>query len=516
MDDVSFSPGGEQFAPIGQPEISAGQAREKMGADPAGGQEPLGHLISRALSWSFASQLIVRFLRMASNVVLARLLTPRDFGVFTVGAVAIDVLLTLNDLGTTVGIVRARGDVRRVASTGVTIAFAFSSVLYAVCYVAAPLFARALNAPDATSVLRLMTVAVLLDGICAVHSALLTRALRTDLQSLSQFGGFAIGIAVTIAMARMGFGVWSLAWGRVIATAVTAVATIALAPDHPTPGFETNEARKLLRFGLPLAGVAFVQFGLLNTDYLVVGRVLGPVALGFYVLAFNVSSWPVNLLSVTVRRVTVAGFSRLVDNPQALADGFVKSLGLLMTATIPTCLLLSLLASPLVSFLYGSRWLPSVGALQFLVVFAAVRIGSFFVNDLLIAVGRIRLAVWMQLAWLAPLVPALALGASVGGVTGVGAAHAVVALVIGGPVIVFALRILAVRPRPLLSILRRPALAAFPTTLACLGTASLMTNDLAKLLTSGLVGLIVFILSIVVQGGGRIGLLASPDYRLKP
>jgi PST family polysaccharide transporter len=436
----------------------------------------------------------IRLARMATNVLLARLLAPRVFGVFAVGAIAIDTLLTLNDLGITVGIVRARGNVRVAARTGVTIAFVFSVLLYGVCFLAAPWFASALNAPDATNVLRLMTVAVLLDGICAVPSGLLSRALRTDLLAVAQLSGFVLGTSLTIGMAVAGFGVWSLAWGRVIGTAVTVVAYVALAPYRPRPGFDLEEARKLLRFGLPLAGLALLQFALLNADYLVVGRLMGPLALGFYLLAFNVSSWPESLVSVAVRTVTVAGFSRLVGDSEELASGFVRTFGLLMTAAIPASLLLICLASPLVGFVYGRRWLPSVGALQFLVVFAGMRIAMFFVTDLLTAVGRLKMAVWMQVAWLVPLIPALAIGARLAGLTGVGAAHAVVAIAVGAPAIVYGVHRLGFSPTRMLSALVWPVAAAVPATIACLVSASLVTNDFARIGAGASAGLLAFAL----------------------
>ena len=87
-------------------------------------------------------------------------------------------------------------------------------------------------------------------------------------------------------------------------------------------------------------GSAFLTFAVLNTDYIVVGHVLGPVALGFYYLAFNVSSWPVTTISFTVRRVSLAGFSRLQHDRSEMQGAFLRAPLLLSTVAFPVCALL--------------------------------------------------------------------------------------------------------------------------------------------------------------------------------
>ena len=92
---------------------------------------------------------------------------------------------------------------------------------------------------------------------------------------------------------------------------MNAVALYILAPDRPKPGWDRPVARDLLKFGIPLTGSSFLVFAMLNVDYLVVGRELGTVALGYYALAFNLSSFPWNMLSTAVRPIAVPAFAAL-------------------------------------------------------------------------------------------------------------------------------------------------------------------------------------------------------------
>ena len=154
---------------------------------------------------------------------------------------------------------------------------------------------------------------------------------------------------VAIGMAWAGFGAMSLA----VASDVGAFAggILIMVFSHPPRfGFDPVKARALLKFGLPLAGSSFVVFLVGNVDNVIVGHMLGATALGFYALAWNLSSWPVTMFSLPVRSVAPALFSRLQHDRAAMHTGFLSAVGLLASVTLPVCLLMSGSAVPLVGF----------------------------------------------------------------------------------------------------------------------------------------------------------------------
>ena len=209
----------------------------------------------------------------------------------------------------------------------------------------------------------------------------------------------------------------------------------------PLPsGFDGEAARSLLAFGLPLAGSSILVFLMVNVDYVVVGRLLGSEALGFYLLAFNLCSWPVALISVAVRRVSLAGFSRIADEPWRAGAAFSRAAGLIMAVTLPLCAVLAGYAPAVITFLYGEKWIPSADALRLLCVLGAARVAVELSYDYLVAVGRTTSNFAVQVLWLLLLVPALVVGANRGGILGVAAGHAVIAGLVIGPVYAVALR----------------------------------------------------------------------------
>jgi O-antigen/teichoic acid export membrane protein len=464
-----------------------------MGGEANAALEPsLRRLVAVNLGWGLASQTGARVVSAAIGIVLARILVPADYGVFAVASIVMELLISVNDLGLFTAIVRHRGDVTSAARTAASLTMVSSALLYALCFAAAPWVAAALNVPNAATVLRVAALLVLIDAPCSVPAALLTRAFLQRRHALAEIPGLAVNAALTIWLAKHGFGVWSLVWGRLAAAAMVAAAIIALAPQRPLPGFDRREARELLRFGLPLAGGGMLTLLLLNLDYIVVGRVLGPVQLGLYVVAFNICTWPFQLVYIAVQRVSVVAFARLVGERRALSDGLNRSLALLASGVLPGCLTIALLAGPIVRVVYGDRWSAAATAVPFLVVFGGVRTVEALIENFLAGVGRSLAILWISMAWLLSLMPAIIVGAKLDGIRGVGLAHALVAAVVVLPIALLMTRPSGVALRPFLGQLLRLAAAGVAAAAAVLLVGAALPGDVPRLLGAGAAALVSY------------------------
>ena len=241
----------------------------------------LGHKVRRGLALSLLNNVLSRAGTLLVGIVLARLLTPEDFGVFAVALVALNALLSVNELGVSLALVRWPDDPRRIAPTVTTLSIAFSVFLYAICFVAAEPYATAMNAPDAAGVVRLLCLSVLIDGLTATPAQLLTRSFQQGRRLAVDLVNLTLTMGTAVSLAAAGAGAWSLAWGRLVGAIVSSLVLFRIASSWPRPGFDRRQTGALLRFGLPLAGASLLVFAMLNVDYLVVGSVLGTVALGF-------------------------------------------------------------------------------------------------------------------------------------------------------------------------------------------------------------------------------------------
>jgi O-antigen/teichoic acid export membrane protein len=457
--------------------------------------ESVGRQASRGLRWSLAGNLVNKFGSFAVGLILARLLAPSDFGVFAVAMATMAFVMHVNDVGLIAATVQWRGKLEEMAPTAATMAMAFSLATYALFWVAAPAIAGVAHVPEATTVIRLLTVVILIDGATAVRSAALMRTFRQDQLIVANMVGLVVNALVAIGLALTGGGAYSFAGGLVAGAAATGVLVFAWAEVPVRVGFDRLVARKLMAFGVPLAASLGVEAVLMNADYIIIGHLVGAERLGFYLLAFNISTWALSVISSAVRYVSVAGFSRLSEvDTETLSAGVRRSMPLLFTALAPIATLTAALAAPLVDTLYGSKWLAASPVLPYLMILTVVRVMSSFALDILMAAGATRSTLWVNLGWAVALIPALIVGTRQGGIIGAAVAHAIVGVVVVIPVIAIALHRTGVRLGPVAPGLARPFAAAALAGIAAAGVARATgPHPLVQLGIAGSAGLLIYL-----------------------
>jgi len=437
------------------------------------------------MAWSLLNSATLRVLNVLAGMAIARVVTPDEFGAYTAALLVMTVVLSMNEIGLSVAVVRWKEGVERVTPTAVSISLGASAVWWALMFFGAPTIAALLGAEEATAAIRVLSFSVLLDGVSTIPSSLLTRAFQQRRRTVAQLVGFVLGTPLGILLAFK-YGAAGLATGLAISNAIATVVILRLAPERPRPGWDRETAVQLIRIGLPPALTSMLLLAIVNVDFVVVGRVLGVGSLGFYALAFNVANWPWNLLSISIRQVSLPAFSRLADDRAGLEDAFARSISLAGGLAVLGGVLLAALATPLVTILYGTKWLPAVVALQWLAALGALRVVLELCYDLLVAVGRAHVLLRVQLGWLAALAVGLPLGAGLGGIEGVAIAQSVVAATLVLPLNLVLLRGSGLRLGRVARALRPVLAGAAAATAVALATLQVGAPDWAALLGGGL------------------------------
>jgi PST family polysaccharide transporter len=467
----------------------------------------------RGLGWSLLGTFGTRAGSFLMNLVLARLLVPEDFGIYAVAMAAWAFLIHINDVGLITATVQWRGKLDEMAPTATVMAAVSSAVIYGIFWMIAPSFAHLAGSDGATPVIRLLSAVILIDGLTAVRAGALMRRFQQDRLIKANLAGLLVNAPIAITLATTGAGAYSFVWGQVAASVVSGVLIFVSARVPVRIGFDRKIAVNLLRFGVPLAVSLGIESVLMNADYVIVGHVLGTVAIGFYILAFNVSSWVPGLIGTAIRYVSVAGFSRLAedDDPESLSLGVQRSVVLLLTFVLPVAVVMATLASPLVIFLYGGKWASAAGVLSFLAVLMVVRMLTSLTFDILTSAGVTRATVWLNLGWVVALVPALLVGVQLGGIRGVGVGHAVVAVLVAFPLSLVALHRSGVRLGPAVPSLIRPALGAALAAIVIVALSQVTGGTpFVELCLAGGAGMLVYILVVVPRDQfRRLGSLRS-------
>ncbi|GLZ28899.1 polysaccharide biosynthesis protein [Lentzea sp. NBRC 105346] len=462
----------------------------------------IGRKAGRGLRWSLLGTLATKAGSFAMGLVLARLLTPSDFGMYAVALAATQFVMHVNDVGIIAATVQWRGRLEEMAATATTMAIVFSTGVYAIFWFLAPAFASLSGSPEATGVVRLLTAVILIDGITAVRSGTLLRRFEQDKIMMANAAGFVVNATLAITLAANGAGPYSFAIGQLSASVVTGVIVWFRAAIPVHFGWDRPVVRRLLKFGIPLAASLGVESVLLNADYVIVGDLLGPEALGYYLLAFNVSSWVPGLIGTAVRWVSIPSFSRLAENDETdtLSVGVQRSVPLLIAVVLPLAVLMATLAHPMIALLYGAQWDQAAGVLRFLAVLMVGRMLTSLAFDILTSTGNTRATVWLNLAWAVVLVPVLYYATSTDGIRGASIGHAVVVTVVALPLAVLVLHRAGVRLWPMWPRLVRPVLGGVLSGLVILVVARLLgPGVLLPLVVAGGAGSLVYAVIVLPQ-----------------
>lgn len=346
--------------------------------------ESIARQAGRGLKWSLLGTLLTKIGSFAMGLVLARLLAPEDFGQYAIALAALGVLMHINDLGLIAATVQWRGKLEEMAPTAAVLAAGFGIAIYGVFWLAAPAFAAAAGDSGAAPVVRILTLIIVIDGLTAVRSGALMRNFQQKELIIANGLGFVVNAALSIYLAAKGNGAYSFAWGQLAGAFATGVLVCVLARVPLRISVDRAIAKRLMHFGVPLAASLGVDAVITNVQLMIVGHLTGPTALGYFLLAFNISSWAQTILGTAIRYVSVAGFSRLSEHDdEALSAGVRASMSVLVTVVAPIVALMSALATPLVVFLYGHSWSPAAPVLRILVVLTLARMMTRLAMDVL-------------------------------------------------------------------------------------------------------------------------------------
>jgi O-antigen/teichoic acid export membrane protein len=456
--------------------------------------------------WLAVTLILTRTSGFVISVALARLIVPAQFGLLGMANVALTAIAMVSELGLGAALVqRPQGrDFEATASTAFWTNVAFGWLLVGINAACAPLVASFFGDPSVTPVLRVMGLQLGTNSLGAVHHALLAREMDYRRKLLPDTLPGMVNGAVAIFAACHGWGVWSLVAGAQVGAVIGVFVVWRACRWRPQRLWDRGMAATLLRFGRHVIGAEFLRFVTQNVDYLVVGRLFGPGALGVYTMAFNLANLVVTNVGFLFARVAFPLFSRMQDDPARLRETFLRMEGYLVLISLPLMTLLCLLGREFIQVIYGPRWASAVGPLQVLTLLGAVRALSMLSSDTARALGRPDILSRVGLL-ATPLTVAGTLAGASYGLTGIAAGETAAAVVTGLVLIRAAMGLLGIETHELMERLAPIARATSLTALALLGTVTLLaasgTPPAVRLVAGALTGLAVFWIALGVERG---------------
>lgn len=326
--------------------------------------------VRSSLRWSMVDTVLQQAVRFAVTVVLTRLVAPSEFGLIAMALVFVQLASLVGDLGLGPALVQ-RKVVERIHITTATGATAiFGAVLAALLIVLAAPIAHVYGEPRLVPVLQVLGFTYVMRGIAGVPRDLIRKAMRFDLFALAS--GISIGVSgvVALILAFRGAGVWALVIQVLIEAVLAALCATTLAWKVGVwkPGWriDMNVLRELMGFGVFVSAARVGGYAASNIDNFIVGKVLGPLSLGLYNLAYRLMLFPILKVADVVASVTMPALSRLQDDREALIAAHRKSIGLTFALCLPASIGTAIAAPVLIPAVFGTAWLASVGCVQVL------------------------------------------------------------------------------------------------------------------------------------------------------
>jgi len=313
---------------------------------------------------------VFSFIRLA---VLARLLSPFEFGLFGIASLVLALLETLTDTGVNVFFIQKEGEIEEYINTAWIVSILRGILISAVLFLFAPIVGDFFRSPDSTYLVRLIALASFLRGFINPAEVRFQKDLQFKKEFIFRIVSVVADVVVSIIIAVFTKSAVALVWGMIAGITLELLISHLLISPRPRFTFESLKFKRVINRGkwVTLAGI--FQYLFANGDNIVVGRLLETVSLGYYQMAYRISTIPITEISDVFAKVTFPTYSNAVEDKAKLKSVFYRLFLMTFVIVFPIGLILFVFTTPIVKFILGDEWLVIIPTLKVLSIFGVVR-----------------------------------------------------------------------------------------------------------------------------------------------
>lgn len=340
------------------------------------------------LSWSVVSQIGRQGLTFVIGIILARLLSPEEFGLIAMVTVFTGFATLFADFGLGAAIIQEKEVnntqlssifwINVIAGITLTMVFILASKQIGIFY----------NRELLVPITKLVAFNFTISSIGIVHRALFSKEI--DFKSLAKIEIVSIlaGGISAVTLALLNFGVWSLVYQSLITSAVSTIGVWLFNSWRPSFAYNFQEVRKLLSFSINLLGERTINYWVRNTDNLLIGKVLGSSSLGLYSKAYNLMLFPLRNISGVITRVMFPSMAAIKEDRARVGRIFLKVTRVIALITFPMMVGCIIVADNLVITLFGIDWVGMIPILRILSVVGLIQSVVTVVGSVFLSQGR--------------------------------------------------------------------------------------------------------------------------------
>ncbi|WP_298992213.1 lipopolysaccharide biosynthesis protein [uncultured Pseudokineococcus sp.] len=384
---------------------------------------------ARGVLWTVSGQWASQILRLLSIVVLARLLTPDDYGLVAMVWAITGFVSSVGSLGLSEAVVQRERVSHEQASTLFWLNVCVGLLLTGLVAAASPLLALFYGRPELVGITLALSATFFLGGLTVQHQALMLRQLDFRAVAVRNLLATVVNVAVSIGVASAGGGYWALVAGQLAGSITTVIVLWRAVPWRPGRPVRRSGVRSLISFGGGISTFSLLNYASRNADNIIIGRFLGAGELGFYTRAYGLLMLPLTQIHGPVSNVVRPTLAGLWPEPARYRKFFLAALSGLTYMVMPLVVVLAVLAGPTVEVLLGDRWLPAAEVFRWLAVAGLLQTVGYTNGWLYATSGR----AWAMARWALisrPIIVASFFAGLPWGITGVAVAYAAAQLVL--------------------------------------------------------------------------------------
>jgi len=327
---------------------------------------------ARGAAVTVTTQALKFLISLGATSVMARLLTPQDYGLIGMVAFVAGFVAMYKDLGLSVATIQKSEISSEQISTLFWLNVSLSVAITLFTAAISPLVARFYKEPRLTRITVLTACGFLISGLAVQHDALLRRQMRYVALGVVGLSSVIVGYIAGIILAWRGFSYWALVGSQLALVTTSTVLTLVFCRWVPNRPRKRSGAAEMIKFGGHLTGFTTINYFSRNLDNLLIGRFAGAQQLGFYSRAYQLMMLPIDQINEPITSVALPSLSRLVDSPESYRKAYLRMLEKIVMVTMPTVVLLIATSDWIIRIVLGSQW---AGAVQ---IFILLGISGFF------------------------------------------------------------------------------------------------------------------------------------------
>ncbi len=324
-------------------------------------------------AWMFGLKVFDKILGLLRIVLLARLLTPGDFGVWGVALLVLAMLETFSQTGFEQALIQKKEGIRPYLDTAWTVGILRGVLVGGLLFFLSSPAARFFSAPEAAGAIRVLAFAQILRGFKNIGVVTFRKEMEFHKEFVFNFVPMAADVIVAVASAFLLRNVWALVFGLLARHLVEVTISFFMHPYRPRLAIDGRKAKGLFQFGRWILGTSILLFLVNNGDDIFVGRLLGVAMLGLYQMAFKFASLPATEITHVVSQVAFPAYAKVQQSAFEIKQLYLKILCVTTFVAFPIAALIFVLAPELTAVVLGEKWLPMVPALQVMCIFGAAR-----------------------------------------------------------------------------------------------------------------------------------------------